>query len=87
MDKNKTAELLDIGYVVKRCCGNCDNADLYPGRLWGTCRVHSYAHLKHVGPERQLSINCWGYCDKYTPFDELTMQLGGFADFLEYPCK
>lgn len=64
MDANKAKKLSEIGYQVKECCGLCKYSHISLDG-WGICNLHKYKHEKHVGEERQLSVNQFGYCDKF----------------------
>lgn len=64
MDKNKLNVLREIGYRVHTTCGLCTHADISSDG-WGTCGLHHYDHLKHVGQPRSLSINQFGSCPKW----------------------
>jgi hypothetical protein len=85
MDDNKKNVLCMIDYVVRRCCGTCDNAMLPRGVLFGHCKVHQYDHKKHRDNPHYMSVCTWGYCGHYTPSDEKLEVLHGFDEFLEEP--
>lgn len=61
MDKNKLKVLQELGYEVRRVCGNCKHG-VFPNDSWGTCSVHKYEHQKHCESTRQVSINKYGHC-------------------------
>lgn len=78
MDANKLEVLVDVGYEISPACGICQYAEL-KGE-WGTCNYHEYEHLKHTGPERQLSINRYGSCKDFKP-SNIEMRLGAYLEF------
>ncbi len=79
MDANKREVLVEIGYQVLDTCGRCAHAELNPNTDWGTCRITTYPHAKHIGDWRDLSINRNGTCPKFTAQDR--QPLGGFEEF------
>lgn len=81
MDANKLKKLKEIGYEVRRGCGNCKHASLYG--FWGTCLIKEYAHLKHTNADRKLSVNSHGCCDDHEWADYFISQLGGFEGLQE----
>jgi len=62
MDANKLDKLKDIGYTIRDTCGNCAYGRFPQVSEFGTCTQWTYTHLKHSGPDRQLSINVHGHC-------------------------
>lgn len=87
MDTNKLRVLRDLSYRVLPTCGLCRHGEFPVGREWGTCRAHSYRHLKHSAQSgetlRQLSINRSGTCPSFAVDGERLRQLEGFSEFLE----
>jgi hypothetical protein len=81
MDANKLKVLQDIGFQVKKTCANCVHGKFT--EWFGTCNIHTYEHLKHTGPARQLSITKDGYCPKYENDEEHMWMIHGFAELLE----
>lgn len=81
MDRNKLRVLQSIDYAVS-ACGVCANAQIEPGRDWGTCAVKTYQHEKHSDSTRQLSIYRYGRCDDFTARADLPFVLDKFAEFL-----
>lgn len=81
MDANKAARLRQIGYQIT-ACGTCAHSDIDPPSEWGTCRLFTYQHEKHTGPERPLSINRHGTCPAFKPRDSARGVLHGFEEFL-----
>ena len=79
MDENKLKVLQGVGYKVNPCCGLCKHG-WFPQNDWGTCEIHKYAHLKHTGVSRQLSIHKYGSCPKFEAKGLST--LGAFGEFL-----
>lgn len=79
MDANKREVLIDIGYVIRPCCGRCRFADIAPLSDWGTCKVIGYDHEKHTDSRRKLSINRHGVCESFMvrPSEDLL----GFNEF------
>lgn len=82
MDRNKLKVLQDIGYSIKKVCGNCLHG-LFPQNDWGTCAVTTYDHEKHTGPARQLSIHRTGHCSKHVFDTSRGHQLGAFQPLIE----
>jgi hypothetical protein len=83
MDANKLKVLQEIGYSVRKVCGNCAFSDIAPTAFWGTCSKHAYTHLKHTGADRDLSVRFDGHCDKHEFRSEAVENLRGFGPFLE----
>ena len=82
VDANKRAKLSEVGYVVRRCCGNCEYSWL-PSHVWGWCRENTYVHLKHNQADRMMSIHACGYCPKHKLSLHDVDMLQGFAEFVE----
>ena len=61
-DENKFKKLREIGYNIPVTCGLCTYALIPRDQDWGTCRKHLYTHLKHSGPDREMSIVRYGTC-------------------------
>ena len=81
MDANKEQKLRLIGYVIKQTCAVCEHSEFKPGQAWGTCKLHMYSHLKHTGPERQLSIHILGKCNSFKLDTETIPSLHGYGSF------
>ena len=84
MDKNKLKVLQDIDYKIQKTCGLCQHGDFglsYAKQRWGTCKIQKYEHLKHTGDKRDLSINIYGYCDK---FQAQEIEMAGLEKFIEF---
>ena len=79
MDENKLEILKRIGYKVNKTCGFCIHGTFWDSE-WGTCKIHTYNHLKHTAKTRQLSITIFGSCSKHE-IDPDNM-LGRFDEFL-----
>lgn len=65
MDANKLIKLREVGYVVRKTCGNCVFSKLNPSTGWGTCALHAYEHQKHSEAQRQMSIVASGRCTSW----------------------
>ena len=72
MDANKLKVLEEIDYKILPCCMNCKHADIYV-LGFGTCKLHTYQHLKHENPggSRGLSIHASGTCQDFDPAEFL----------------
>lgn len=81
MDNNKLIMLRAIGYKVNKCCGLCKHGT-FPNNNWGTCKIHKYEHLKHTGEARELSINKFGVCGSFEEGENISAELGKFAEFM-----
>lgn len=83
MDQNKLKVLKDIEYKIQECCGLCAYGTFKPGTSFGTCSVQTYDHLKHTGPERNLSINRYGKCFTFKLVNEdvLAKELGNWTQY------
>ena len=79
MDANKLRQLKAVGYKIQRACFNCVNSE-FPSYVWGTCKLHHYAHLKHTDEKRQLSIHITGTCI-YHRLDEI--EIHAYIELLE----
>lgn len=83
MDNNKLKKLREIKYAILRCCGMCEhgkwNQVRTPNGPWGTCALHTYEHLKHSGPPRQMSIHQFGSCDDWTQASD--HNIGAWEEF------
>jgi hypothetical protein len=66
MDANKLETLRGIGYKIRRTCGNCAFGRFVEGSDFGLCMIQRYQHLKHTEGDRNLSVNKYGVCPKYT---------------------
>lgn len=60
MDANKLKKLKEIGFTLKRTCATCEYFNKGQDQF-GTCRKHSYFHLKHQD-FRELSVHSLGFC-------------------------
>ena len=83
MDNNKLKKLTEINYVVPPSCGLCRFARFSITNLWGDCSRHTYQHLKHTGPARNMSVSRFGVCDKFEPDDRALAQLGKYGKFFK----
>lgn len=81
MDQNKINKLVDIGYEVKKVCGNCKHFTQYEDMHFGECDAHEYTHLKHSGGKRKLSVVQYGTCASWELSPDLEY-LHGFKQFL-----
>ncbi len=84
MDENKRLKLVEIGYEIRPTCITCvhgrfDNVF----EIFGTCKLHSYEHLKHSAKKRELSVFKSGCCTEHemNPGTEATMH--GFKEFVK----
>ncbi len=81
MDDNKRIKLHEINYKIGNCCGMCIHMNIE--KTWGTCKLHSYEHLKHTGGnktnKRELSVFVFGCCDDYVC--DPNSQLAGYNEF------
>jgi hypothetical protein len=83
MDKNKFEKLRQISYVVKKTCGMCSMFRAEGAKEFGVCVRYDYAHLKHTGPRRGLSVSCRGFCENFEMNEIELGKLHGFAELLE----
>ena len=84
MDLHKVDELERLGYEIPACCGLCQFGTFVADRLWGMCDLHQYAHLKHTGPDRKLSVHRFGCCraaGAFQPNPVAVAALGAFVRF------
>lgn len=85
MDDNKLNKLREIGYTIRKCCGNCLHNNLDTN--WGTCGVQFYEHKKHEGgaksSKRNLSIHETGYCEKWEQCTFSNLDTWHFKEFYE----
>ena len=81
-DEAKFAVLRSLPYRIPVTCGLCVHASLGAGG-WGTCGRHSYAHLKHTGAPRQVSIHAAGTCPDAHLSDAARASLGAHREFLD----
>jgi hypothetical protein len=82
MDKNKLKVLQSVNYKIQNCCSFCTHSRINEMRsIWGTCKKHTYKHLKHTGEEREMSINAYGTCENFERADGLDSLLGSFTQF------
>jgi hypothetical protein len=83
MDKNKLAELRQIGYRIPKTCGLCKHGVFVGFNEWGSCAVRTYDHLKHTDARRQLSIYKGGSCpDLFEPKPMMDDRLGAYREFM-----
>ena len=87
MDQNKLKVLREIDYKLNKCCGNCQHSSFRGGSLFGICKVNEYVHLKHTGEKRQLSVNYFGECEKYSIEKVFEKQLESWTEFLPEDVK
>lgn len=87
MDSNKLKVLNQIGYRIKRCCGNCEHFKRGGGYnrrgAFGDCTLHKYVHQKHTGGERDLSSYEAGYCDDHQWNNRVVGSMHAFGDLRE----
>lgn len=83
MDENKLEKLKQIAYVVRKTCGTCNSFRAEGSREFGICVRYDYAHLKHTGPRRNLSVSCHGVCNEFEMNEVELGKLHGFAELLE----
>lgn len=62
-DENKLKKLTEIGYRLQSSCGLCKHGRFSPSLDWGSCKQHTYEHLKHG--KKDLSVHRAGHCDKF----------------------
>jgi hypothetical protein len=84
MDENKRKKLKEIGYEIHPSCGMCQSG-IFEGVAWGTCKKHTYEHLKHTEETRELSIFRHGVCPEFGL--KLSAGIGPWFDFWTYPEK
>jgi hypothetical protein len=82
MDANKLVKLREVEFVIRKTCGICTYGRFVDGRDWGTCAKHSYTHVKHVGPDRGMSVHRSGYCQCGFKLSD-GIVLGKHDEFLE----
>lgn len=86
-DDNKFEKLRTIGYTIPGLCSYCKHANLAPAQSWGTCRLHTYQHLKHANPTegRGVSIHATGTCPQFErdPQRVALSGLGAHEEFLQ----
>jgi len=80
MDANKLEVLKAVGYQVGPACGLCVHGRFAPGQDFGTCALHTYRHLKHSGPGRELSVNRLGHCPDFEMSEARLVTLGRFRE-------
>lgn len=83
MDENKRQELLHIGYKIENVCGLCEHFTVTKGSSFGTCNIHTYVHLKHTGPPRQLSVYEYGGCPKFEAVRDVDTYLNHYIEFMK----
>jgi hypothetical protein len=81
MDKNKLTALRKQKFKLKKVCMLCIHFNKGQN-LWGTCRMHSYYHLKHKS-ERELSVHALGYCRHFMRNARLTPFGDSWEEFME----
>lgn len=79
MDKNKLQVLRELPFKIHKVCGLCKHGVFKQD--WGMCSNSTYSHLKHTGPERQLSIHRFGSCPKFEESSSVD-GLGAYKEFL-----
>jgi len=82
-DTNKFSKLREAGYKVPVTCGLCNHGCIVKGQDWGTCSLHQYEYLKHIGPDRYVSIHRFGTCPLAEARPSAAALLGALAEFLE----
>lgn len=81
MDQNKLKVLQEIEYKIPSVCSLCFHGD-FPQNDFGTCKINTYAHLKHTGDVRNLSIHKLGSCAMFTENSKEVAKLGTYGQFL-----
>lgn len=84
MDENKLKKLRSIDYVIQPTCETCVHGDFKgKAQVFGTCKIHTYDHLKHSDSTRQLSIHAHGHCSEYkaNPTSSVHAALGAWVEF------
>lgn len=70
MDEKERQELIQIGYTIQRCCGNCLHG-LFSNMDIGTCDLRGEVHR-------------FGYCEgDHVVNPAVAAELGSFRKFLE----
>tara|TARA_Y100000310_G_scaffold31417_1_gene29804 strand:- start:9971 stop:10288 length:318 start_codon:yes stop_codon:yes gene_type:complete len=64
-DEDKFKKLREVGYSIGGHCDFCKHSDFCSGQLWGKCGLHTYAHGKHTGDLRGVSIVRIGTCPQF----------------------
>ena len=77
MDDNKAEKLREIGYEIRNTCGSCKYGQFREG-VFGLCSENTYAHKKHTGEERFLSVIRYGHCSGYEQSDNNRLQTEHF---------
>ncbi len=84
MDHNKYLKLLEIGYEIRPVCSTCVHGRFENAyEIFGTCKLHSYQHLKHSQSERELSVFRAGCCQNHEPNPGTEAALHGFKEFVK----
>jgi hypothetical protein len=86
VDENKRLKLIEIGYEIRPTCLTCAHGEFRlqePMGNWGSCLKHDYAHLKHTGERRRLSVYSGGHCSGYEEHRGKTAHIGTFLEFVK----
>lgn len=81
MDTNKLAALRDVKFKLKKTCMFCIEFNKGEG-LWGTCKIHTYYHLKHRDV-RELSVHALGYCTHWMRNPNIDPFGSSWEEFIE----
>lgn len=90
-DDNKFRALRDLGHTIPGLCNYCKH-DNFEGLKalngWGTCRLHTYQHLKHENPAKGegVSIHITETCPqfKWDPNRITQSGLGPHQKFIDH---
>lgn len=83
-DVNKFEALRAAQYEIPRCCALCHGGDFPSANSpWGDCTRVTYAHVKHTGPARGVSIVRWGVCKHFLPDAGRRIALGAHLEFFK----
>ena len=87
MDDNKLNKLREIGYTIRKSCGECEHGGFNGNNYWGTCQLHRYSHKKHdggvKGADRELSIYCHGVCEDFVKSSCYELATEHYKEFYE----
>ncbi len=82
MDANKREVLVEIGYQLG-ACGVCAHSTFATDASdFGTCGLHKYAHLKHTGDFREVSVHRCGRCPMFQVDPMQNLRLHRFGEFV-----
>ena len=83
MDQNKLKVLREIGYEIKKTCHFCIHSTFNRTPNWGECTANTYVHLKHSGPDRNISIHRHGSCPEFEMDRSELDVMHGWQEFVE----